>query len=809
MIQVPGYLIKKEIGVGGMATVFLAVQTSLEREVALKVMNPAMVADATFSKRFMQEARTLASLSHPNIVAVYDVGITPEKLHYFSMQHLPNGDFFQRIKEGVSDQEILRVFAGVARALGYAHQRGFVHRDVAPGNIMYDINNNPVLTDFGIARTVSKTSRITNAGVSVGTSHYMSPEQARGGDVDGRSDIYSMGAACFEALTGNPPYNGEDGFAIAYAHVFEPVPRLPANRAPWQTLIDRAMAKDPTQRFQNTDEFLVELAEVEHQISGTHHADPIPKTSQHSTVVMPTPVNAPTTPVASNPGNAPLLDPMPQPRVRPTSGEQFQPGDTSSGKPLLMIGAGVAAVAVLAVGGWFAWQKFKDTGDHTTEPPQGGTLIAPVKPTKPDQPPPVVEDPVVPEEIDPDEALAADDPALALILQATVVNPIEENIRLANADVKAMRLSQPPGRNAIDRYSLALRLSPGNPRATAGLQDVARKFIELADKKLAEGNIPEFLDLGNRALALADAHDPSGAIRQTIMRPRLSIVSRSLDTGKAAEAKWDEPGATAAYRAALAIDPTNVDAQKGLKRAPTLGKPGFLFLDKSSTTTGPELVIVSLATANAGNKRAAVSRSEITVGEFKAFWQSAGSKSRAARPSCRDREGGIFSGSRQRTWQSPGFGQADNHPVVCVNYEDAKAYVDWLSRQTGKRYRLMTAQEWRGLAANAPDGANCKANLADAAYAAEYREKEALTCKDGAIHTAAVKRFEPGKSGLYDMVGNVREWVSDCDSKCDKRLAMGTGWASTKDQLTPTISTGFDADTGFNSVGFRVLREID
>ena len=99
MIQIPGYLIKREIGAGGMATVHLAVQTSLEREVALKVMNPAMVSDPTFSRRFMQEARTLASLAHPNIVAVYDVGITDEKLHYFSMQHLPHGDFLHRIRD--------------------------------------------------------------------------------------------------------------------------------------------------------------------------------------------------------------------------------------------------------------------------------------------------------------------------------------------------------------------------------------------------------------------------------------------------------------------------------------------------------------------------------------------------------------------------------------------------------------------------------------------------------------------------------------------------------------------------------------
>ncbi|MBK8283894.1 MAG: SUMF1/EgtB/PvdO family nonheme iron enzyme [Ahniella sp.] len=389
-------------------------------------------------------------------------------------------------------------------------------------------------------------------------------------------------------------------------------------------------------------------------------------------------------------------------------------------------------------------------------------------------------------------------------MQATVVNPIEENLRLAGNDLKGLRLSQPPARNAIERYQLVLKLDADNKRAVEGLQAVARKFAELADAKLTEGKTPEFLDLGNRALALADIHDPSGAIRQTVMRPRLGIIAKSIEAGRAAEAKWDEPGATQAYRQALAIDATNVDAQKGLKRASTLGKPGFLFLDKSATVTGPELVI---ATVN--NKRAAISRSEITVGDFNAYWKVMGAKTRAVRPSCRDREGGIFSGSKQRTWQNPGFAQADSHPVVCVNFEDTQAYVDWLSRQTGKRYRLLTAQEWRALAANTPDGSNCKANLADSQYAAEYRERDALTCSDGAVHTAPVKRFEAAKSGLYDMVGNVREWVSDCDTKCDKHLVMGTGWVSTRDQLSPTQGTGFDADTGFNSIGFRVLREID
>ena len=296
MIDIPGYAIKREIGAGGMATVHLAVQTSLDREVALKVMSPALAADPTFSKRFLQEARMLASLAHPNIVAVYDVGVTPNQLHYFSMQYLPRGDFGSRVRHGLDERELTQTVAGVAKALGYAHQRGYVHRDVAPGNILYDANNNPVLTDFGIALAAATGTRITSTGFSVGTSHYMSPEQARGGDVDLRSDIYSLGVLCYFGLVGKPPYEGADGFAVAYAHVFEPIPRLPPEKAHWQSLIDRALAKDPKDRFADTDAFLEALAGVVPQYAAIFRDD-----SADAPLPPPPPVPAPAPTVVSMP----------------------------------------------------------------------------------------------------------------------------------------------------------------------------------------------------------------------------------------------------------------------------------------------------------------------------------------------------------------------------------------------------------------------------------------------------------------------------------------------------------------------------
>ena len=255
-IAIPGYRILRPIGEGGMASVFLAVQESLDREVALKVMAPALAANSEFTERFLKEGRITAKLQHQNLVTVFDIG-THAGIYYLAAEYIPGGTLKERITAGgLTTGEILDIAVDVARGLDFAHGKGFVHRDVKPGNILFRNDGSVVLADFGIAKAMDNSTSSTVAGASIGTPDYMSPEQARAEPVDGRSDLYSLGTVLFEMLTGAPPYQASDPFTVALMHVTHPLPKLPTELAWLQPLIDRMMAKQAAERFQNGAEFI-------------------------------------------------------------------------------------------------------------------------------------------------------------------------------------------------------------------------------------------------------------------------------------------------------------------------------------------------------------------------------------------------------------------------------------------------------------------------------------------------------------------------------------------------------------------------
>jgi serine/threonine-protein kinase len=253
------YKVGKLLGRGGMGTVFLAEDLTLQREVAIKVLPPRLTSEPKFVARFVQEARNAAKLDHPNIIPIYAVQ-SANDLHYFAMKYVTGRTIEGLLESGpLPVDECRRILADAASALAHAHHRGVVHRDVKPSNIMIDDSGRVLLTDFGISKALESSTAFTGTGQLVGTPHYMSPEQAKGSKVDGRTDQYSLAVVGYQMLTGQLLFPSGPAHTIIYGHIHETptTPRVLRPDVPEylaQALL-KALSKDPDQRFATMTEF--------------------------------------------------------------------------------------------------------------------------------------------------------------------------------------------------------------------------------------------------------------------------------------------------------------------------------------------------------------------------------------------------------------------------------------------------------------------------------------------------------------------------------------------------------------------------
>ncbi len=260
--QIAGYEIECAIGRGGMATVYRAKQQSLNRVVAIKVLAKNSDDKIDCLQRIKKEGRILAQFSHPNIITIYDIGTFDDGRIYLSIEYLSKGTLSDKIKSSLSFNEVIKITRSIADALGYAHQRGIIHRDVKPSNIMFRDDGTPVLTDFGVARVKDSSTIHTMTGLVIGSPGYMSPEQAMGEPATIQSDLYGLGVIFYEMLTQNTLYQAENSLAVLLKHINEPIPELPDLYTNLQPLLNRLIAKKSLDRYKNTEEFLQDFNSV-------------------------------------------------------------------------------------------------------------------------------------------------------------------------------------------------------------------------------------------------------------------------------------------------------------------------------------------------------------------------------------------------------------------------------------------------------------------------------------------------------------------------------------------------------------------
>ena len=761
MPEIQGYRVMRQIGKGGMSYVYLGVQVSLDRQVAIKVMSPSALADEKSKQRFEQEARTIAKLEHPCIVSIHEVGRTPQGLMYYVMPYLAKGHLGQR-DFSHEESRAIDVLRALLSALEYAHTRGIVHRDVKAENVLFDNADRPLLTDFGIALTRRDTTRITTAGLAIGSGGYMAPEQARGEPVDGRADLYSVGVLTFELLTGQLPYQSPDALGLALMHAQDPIPRLPSALSHWQTFIDRSMAKSPENRFRNAQQMLVALNLIASNRQSTQPA------------------------IASVPsGKRPATIPL-----APPPGRQFSPQVLA-----IVLASGVLLTALTVL--WLRPSSqlpaekpdyFTPTAQVQASEPPVDLVPAPAPATQTAEqaaPTATVSEPLV---ATPTPADSTTEPAPVpapepttlpwanVAADITVVrldyNPSVPGARqliAARRQLDRQRLATPPGDNVIDSLLAAKKLA-ADPLALAKLSTEA---VTAIGKNLNDG-----IKAGR-----------DDAVRATYLRAQMF----TRDSGQVSAPVWRSlrnglvvPLAARLESATLHQDQAAVDKAKALAQAlevaPTLLEPAWSL---AVITAKPVAVLrsngLAMVTLQPG---VAVMRNEVTRAEYAQFANS------TQRPVAHCRNRLALIAFKKRLWTDPGFSQTDSHPVVCVSHDDAVAFAQWLGQRTGANYRLPNMAEWRLIAGYRGNSDPCQDGRIDC----------------GQAGTVPASQGPASPLGLNGAHGNVREWLDDCAAGCNRRQVAGMGWRDRAGRANALVASPFDAHAGFDDIGFRLVR---
>jgi serine/threonine-protein kinase PpkA len=499
--EIPGYRVMRLIGRGGMSFVYLGLQESLDRQVAIKVIAPHALKDEVSKARFEKEARTIAKLQHPCIVGIHAVGRTDEGLLYYVLPYLAKGHLGLRDLTR-DDAAVVEVVRAMLWALDYAHAHGVVHRDVKAENVLFDNADRPLLADFGIAANKRIGMRMTGDGLAVGSSAHMAPEQARAEHVDGRADLYSLGVLTFEMVCGRLPFENQDALGLAVMHAVDPVPRLTPEKRHWQAFIDTAMAKRADDRFANAREMMAALERVVDQIKREPDAAPAPVARRRRAVPA---------------------------------------GSPSRNSKVARAIVGAAALAAVIALGWFALPT-RDVAN-----PLAGVTTRIASEYDPATTS-ALSDEAGATQAATDTDLDTDAPAEPVTVELA---PGELELAAAAQQIVRRRLTQPPNDNAFDSLRAAHRIAPQAPALARTGQQWLKAATPYVASGLADGKDDAARGLFDRATTLADElqlqENPAWTELQAVVTDAMTTRLRAalarndvalLRQAKAAATQW-------------------------------------------------------------------------------------------------------------------------------------------------------------------------------------------------------------------------------------------------------------------------------
>jgi len=765
-LQIPGYRVIRKINQGGMATVYLAIQISVGRIVALKVMNPLLNTDPAFSERFQSEATIVGQLSHPNIVSIYDIG-HHQGLNYIAMDYLPNGSAHEKMMQGITGEEALQILKQIGSALEHAHEKGYIHRDIKPENILFRSDDTAVLTDFGVAKGIATSSRMTHAGTVVGTPHYMSPEQSKGISIDGRADLYSLGIVFFEMLTGTLPYQGDEAVTVALKHISAPLPKLPVTYAIYQNLLNKLLAKDPADRFQRGKDLVTAIEELE------------------------------------------ILQRIPN--------NQYKPTDESSALSLFKQLMRIIGRAI-----YWRWRKLQRVRWTKT----GGFYLK----TATDLEQFFLESEAqnagrrneLKTQIH-DDLLASRTRSRWLLYSAFALAGVTVLMitwkiysKYKTPEVTAVSTQIESSASSSQSSSVVSLLLAENASSEFSIINEVSATSEINSSEESSGSVSSASSSSAQSLfALTVTSDPVKAkvrilnIRDTyqdgiLLKPgdyQLEVSYPNYET----QERWvsiNENDLNVQF-ILKEIEKTEVADVKPAAAAVARTKPLMISIPGGTFFMGSAKDTTSMPVHKVEVKGFKISQFEITFSEYD-----------------------FFARSTHRDLPSDNRWGRDTRPVINVSWDDAKAYTEWLSKTTGKTYRLPTESEWEYAARakttsdywwgkstkDARDRANCRRGC-NSKFSGLFGSK-----------TAPVGSYPANAFSLFDTAGNVAEWVEDCYAidyrlhpdngtayqmqQCSRRVVRGGSAKDNADRMASFTRDYYPPEMSQENVGFRVVEEL-